>query len=137
MENPYLDIINLPHHVSENHPQMSMYNRAAQFAPFAALTGYGAAIEETARYTEEQTELDENRIEEINEQLRYIEEHIGDNLTVSVTYFRQDERKSGGTYVETSGTVKNIDPVNHRLVFSDDRRVRIEDITDIVITNRD
>lgn len=128
MENPYQDIIDLPHHVSENHPQMSLYNRAAQFAPFAALTGYGDAIDEEARYTESRIDLDENRIGELNEQLQYINDHVDSGITISVTYFKPDEKKSGGAYVETGGVVKRIDGQNGLIMFADDRKIRIEDI---------
>lgn len=89
----YEDIIGLPHHVSTVHPQMSIYDRAAQFSPFAALTGHEAAIQETARLTEEQAELNEDKKEELNEKLQELMAHAEEHLAVTVTYFKPDDRK--------------------------------------------
>ena len=83
----YDDIINLPHHVSGTHPQMPVEDRAAQFAPFAALTGYGAAIKETERYTEKRIQPDEESVEILNRRLEFIREHISEKPEVTVTYF--------------------------------------------------
>ena len=91
----YEDIIGLPHHVSKVHPQMSIYDRAAQFSPFAALTGHEAAIQETARLTEEQAELNEDKKEELNEKLQELMAHAEEHLAVTVTYFKPDDRKEG------------------------------------------
>ena len=88
MKHPYDDIIDLPHHVSERHPQMSMYNRAAQFAPFAALTGHKAAITEAARLTEAEQELSESDAEVLNRKLAYLQS-LDEKPTISVTYFVQ------------------------------------------------
>ena len=95
----YDDIINLPHHVSKKHPQMSLHDRAAQFSPFAALTGHKAAINETARLTDEKQILSEDVIAKLNEQLNLIKENIGTNPIVTITYFVPDDRKSGGAYI--------------------------------------
>lgn len=130
-ENRYDDIINLPHHVSENHPKMSMIDRAAQFSPFAALTGHGAAIEETARVTDERTELDESRKEIINEKLIFIAESDDDAPEVTIIFFVPDGRKFGGEYVSVTGKVKKIDAYKRDVVFSDGRIVPIDNIYDI------
>lgn len=122
----YEDIINLPHHVSSRHPQMSPLNRAAQFSPFAALTGHEAAIRETERLTEEFAELDEDRRELLDEQIRWIQENLSSQPEVEVTYFRPDERKSGGAYVTIQGRVKKIDSFARRLLFTDQREIPIE-----------
>ena len=102
----YDDIINLPHHVSKKHPQMSLHDRAAQFSPFAALTGHKAAINETARLTDEKQILSEDVIAKLNEQLNLIKENIGTNPIVTITYFVPDDRKSGGAYISNTGVVK-------------------------------
>ena len=95
MKNPYADIIDLPHHVSRNHPQMSMHDRAAQFAPFAALTGYETEVGETARLTAVKRELDEQEAEELNRQLAAIISHLSEHPEVTVEYFVPDDRKAG------------------------------------------
>ena len=133
MDDNYSDIINLPHHVSKTHPQMPALSRAAQFAPFAALTGYDDAITETARYTEKRIELDESRKEELNTQLLYINEHIGDSMPVKVTYFTPDKKKDGGSYAEIIESIRKIDVVSGTLIFSDGRKIRIDDITSMTI----
>lgn len=132
-ENRYDDIINLPHHVSEKHPRMAMIDRAAQFSPFAALTGHGAAIEETARLTDERIELDESRKEIINEKLMFIAESADDAPEVTVIYFVPDGRKFGGEYVSVTGKVRKIDAYKHDIVMSDGRPIPIENIYDILL----
>ena len=118
----YDDIIGLPHHVSEVHPQMGRIDRAAQFSPFAALTGYSDAIRETGRLTEERVELDDKL-----RMLKYqIEE--GDYPEAAITYFQPDNRKEGGSYVTVSGRVKKIDGYGQALVMVDGMRVLIKDI---------
>ena len=104
----YGDIIGLPHHVSTVHPQMSIYDRAAQFSPFAALTGHEAAIQETARLTEEQAELNEDKKEELNEKLQELMAYAEEHPTVTVTYFKPDDRKEGGKYETVTGTFQKI-----------------------------
>ena len=112
----YDDIINLPHHVSKKHPQMLLRDRAAQFSPFAALTGHKAAINETARLTDEKQILSEDVIAKLNEQLNLIKENIGTNLIVTITYFVPDDRKSGGAYISNTGVVKKINEYNHTVI---------------------
>lgn len=124
MNHPYDDIINLPHHVSERHPQMSMYNRAAQFAPFAALTGHDSAITEAARLTDAKQELSESEAEVLNRKLAYLQS-LDEKLTISVTYFVPDEKKEGGSYHTATGIVKSVE--------SDKGILRLEDGTGISI----
>lgn len=121
----YDDIINLPHHVSKKHPQMSMLDRAAQFSPFAALTGYGDAIDEAARVTEAQIELDDSERQEIDRVLR---EAYETGSPVEVTHFVPDERKAGGAYVVTAGVIKAIDPVSRVVEFQSRVKIRIDSI---------
>lgn len=127
----YDDIINLPHHVSKKHPQMSLHDRAAQFSPFAALTGHKAAINEAARLTDKKQILSEDVIAKLNEQLNLIKENIGTNQTVTITYFVPDDKKSGGAYISHIGVVKKIDEYNHTVVLTDKTVIPIEQISDI------
>ncbi len=127
----YDDIIMLPHHVSKKHPQMPLPNRAAQFSPFAALSGHDAAIQETARLTDTFIELDENRKSQLDEQLRLIRENLEYRPKVEVTYFEQDETKSGGTYITMCGRVKNIDEYRRRIIFAEGDILSIESIFSI------
>jgi len=131
MSERYDDIIHLPHHKSEIRKQMSILDRAAQFAPFAALTGYDAAVRETARLTEKRIEPDEDAVAEINRKLRQLYEEMADEPMVSVTYFRPDEKKSGGAYVTVTGRVKKIDPVSQRVVMEDEREIPMGEILSI------
>lgn len=124
-EHRYDDIIDLPHHVSRKHPQMPLLDRAAQFAPFAALTGHEAAIKETARLTEEEIELDENSKELLDFRLQQLQEHISECPEVTVTYFCPDEKKSGGSYETVTGAVKKVDVYAGELVFMDGRRIAL------------
>ena len=129
--NRYDDIINLPHHVSPTRKQMSMHDRAAQFAPFAALVGYDDAVAETARLTENRPELDEQEQRAINELLAYIAEHIHEQLDVRIKYFVPDEHKSGGAIVEASGKVKKISAKDETIVMADGCKIRLSDIVDL------
>lgn len=130
MSGNYDDIINLPHYVSQKHPQMAMIDRAAQFSPFAALTGHSDAIDETARLTDRKIELDENRKEAIDEKLRAVFEY-GDTAQIEVTYFVPDRRKDGGEYVAVAGAVKKVDGISREITMSDGRVIPIENIYDI------
>ncbi len=127
----YDDIINLPHHVSTKHHPMSILNRSAQFAPFAALTGYEDAIDETARLTDQKAELDEDAVEELNTKLRMIYEHIEDRLDVEITYYVADKYKSGGRYETRTVKVKKIDTFKNTMTFEDGCTIQIEDIMDM------
>ena len=107
--NKYDDIINLPHHVSPTHPQMSIHDRAAQFSPFAALTGHSDAVEETARLTEEEHTLDENMIEDLNRTLLKLKSQLHDHPVIKITFFSEDARKAGGEYRTIEASVMKID----------------------------
>ena len=121
----YRDIINLPHHISKRHPRLSMEQRAAQFSPFAALTGYEEATDETSRLTDEKIELSESDIEELNRKLQNLKGET------AITYFVKDERKSGGSYVTIKGEVRRIDYYEKAIVMRDGSRIFIDDILDI------
>lgn len=108
MDNPYDDIIDLPHHVSKTRPQMPMSSRAAQFAPFAALTGHAAALRETARATEQMVQLSSDATDILSRKMNLLIEKIGEEPTIRVTFFRPDDRKEGGAYLKTTGIVKKI-----------------------------
>lgn len=128
MNSPYADIIHLPHHVSQNHPQMPMLDRAAQFAPFAALTGYEAAVGETARLTSERRELDPQEAEELNRRLTELAARLPDHPEVTVEYFVPDDRKAGGAYVTVTGRVRHISVAEKTLVMEDGVEIPMEDI---------
>ncbi len=123
--NEYEDILQLPHHVSGKHPQMSMQDRAAQFSPFAALTGYDAAVEETARLTDRRIELDEYEIQHLDEQMQKIAAHLQEHPEVSLTYFRPDARKDGGAYITVTGSVKKIENYERRIILTDGTSIPI------------
>lgn len=128
---PYDDIIHLPHPVSTKHPQMPIADRAAQFSPFAALTGHDAAIKETARLTDQRVELDEEEKSRLDVKLRVIHEMLTEQPELLVTYFQADRRKSGGSYLTIRGRVKKINAYDQNLVMSDGLRIPIGDIYEI------
>lgn len=132
-KNEYQDIINLPHHVSSVRKPMTMSDRAAQFSPFAALTGYDAAIAETGRLTDSFVELDEDRKSILNEKLHLILEHIEEQRTITITCFQPDLIKEGGTYADVTGVVKKIDEFEQCIVMKDNRKIPIKYIYDIVL----
>ena len=129
MKTPYDDIIHLPHHVSRNHPQMPMLDRAAQFAPFAALTGYEAAVGETARLTAERRELDAQEAEELNRRLATLITHLPDRPEATIEYFVPDDRKAGGEYVTVSGRVRHISFPERTLVMEDGTVIPLDDVS--------
>ncbi len=131
MSDGYNDIINLPHHVSTKHPRMKMIDRAAQFSPFAALTGHGAAVSETERLTEKFAEPDEYEKTVINEKLRFLAELVSQHPVAEIVYFEPDKRKDGGEYVTVTGEVKKIDSVGQSVVMADGQRINAEFISDI------
>ena len=131
MNNNYEDIINLPHHVSTNRPQMPLKARAAQFAPFAALTGHDEAIKETARLTDERIELDESTLAILNDKIQIILDNLDIEPEITVTYFKPDDKKSGGSYIDHTGVVKRIDDFEKTVIFTDKVIIPIEDILDI------
>ncbi len=126
----YDDIINLPHHVSQKHPQMSMLNRAAQFSPFAALTGYDAAIRESARLTERKIELGEDAKEDLSKKLRYLRDIETEHPIVTLIYFIPDARKDGGEYTSLTAQLKRIDEFSRMVLLMDGRSIPIDDILD-------
>ena len=121
MTDNYDDIIHLPRHVSKRHPQMSLYNRAAQFAPFAALTGYGAAIAETARQTSPKIEMMEDDRQLMDRKLSILTTCLEEEPTITITYFQPDGRKDGGQYLTITGVVKAI-RTNERIIMMKDRK---------------
>lgn len=125
---PYEDIVDLPHHVSRKHPQPTMADRAARFAPFAAITGYEEMVLEEARITDDRIELDENSKAALNEKLNMILEFIDEQPEVSITYFEPDMRKAGGAYITVIGTVKRIDEYEHLVIMTDGKKINIDDI---------
>ena len=127
----YSDIINLPHHVSRNHPPMPMMNRAAQFAPFAALTGYEAVIQETGRLTDDFIELSDDDKERLNQKIAELLERIEDNPSVTITYFKPDSRKAGGSYSTVSGCLKGVDDIQQLLLLEDGTAIPFNSINDI------
>ncbi len=130
MKTPYDDIIDLPHHVSRRHPQMSLYNRAAQFAPFAALSGHDDAIEETARLTEARRELTQGERDILNRKLHWLLQR-DDNPVIDITYFQPDKRKSGGRYCTVTGTVKKVDHAEGRIVMADRTAIQFDAVSDM------
>lgn len=127
----YDDIIDLPHHVSATRPRMSMIDRAAQFSPFAALTGYDAAIKETGRLTDRRIELSEDERIVLDRKQQILLDHICDRPEVTITYFVPDERKSGGAYVTVTGQVKKVDEFERLLILTDGTKIPLDDILDI------
>ncbi|MCD8294059.1 MAG: YolD-like family protein [Clostridia bacterium] len=127
----YDDIINLPHHVSQTRSHMSSIERAAQFSPFAALTGYDDTISETARLTDEEIELSPDQIEELDAKIQTISSALDTRPLITVTYFIPDELKSGGAYVDRTGNVKSIDSYSKTMTFTDGTKVPIGRIISI------
>lgn len=131
MTKAYDDIIDLPHHVSTTHPHMAAIDRAAQFSPFAALTGYDAAIKETARLTDERAELDESMKDALSNKLQIIADRLKEQPEIAITYFQPDGKKNGGTYVTAVSTAKKIDKYERVVVMSDGIVIPIDEIISI------
>ena len=127
----YNDIIDLPHHVSATRPRMSMIDRAAQFSPFAALTGYDAAIKETGRLTDERIELSEESRIVLDRKQQLLLDNLADHPKVTVTYFVPDERKAGGAYVTVTGRVKKVDDYQRLLLLTDGTKIPLDEILDM------
>ena len=125
---PYEDIVDLPHHISKKHPQPTMADRAARFAPFAAITGYEEMVLEEARVTDVRIEMDESSKAALNEKLNMILEFIDEQPEVSITYFEPDKRKAGGAYITVTGTVKRIDEYEHLVIMTDGKKINIDEI---------
>ena len=133
MSGKYDDIIDLPHPTSKNHPRMSRQNRAAQFSPFAALTGYDAAIRETARITEDRRELSEDAAVELNYKISLLQQEQAGMKKIKVIYFRQDTTKDGGAYREEDGDFKRIKSSEGILELTNGIQIPLEDIFKIEI----
>ena len=127
----YDSIKKLPHYQSVTRPHMSLYDRAAQFSPFAALTGYDDAVKETARLTDTKAELDEYEKAAINERLNRIQDTFDVQPEVSITYFLPDKKKSAGAYITVNGCVKKVDEYEHVVVMRNGTKVHIDDIAEI------
>ena len=137
-EDPYRydDIINLPHHQSKERPHMSLHDRAAQFAPFAALTGYDDAIKETSRITNEEIILDESSIDILNEKIYMISHHLKEKWEVSITYFRKDVRKNGGSYLTDIGTIRNINEIEKMIIMDSGMEIPMDRIIEMEVLDR-
>lgn len=127
----YDDIIDLPHHISATRPRMSMIDRAAQFSPFGALTGYDTAIKETGRLTDQRIELSEESCAALDRKQQLLLDNLADCPEVSVTYFVPDERKAGGAYVTVTGRVKKIDDCQRLLLLTDGTKIPLDEILDM------
>jgi len=113
-------------------PPMSIHDRAAQFAPFAALVGYGDAVEETERLTEGRREMEEDEIGELNRRLAELSERLKERPKIRVTYFIPDKKKSGGRYASKIGNARTIDLYDNRIIFTDGEAVAVKDMYSIV-----
>ena len=127
----YSDILHLPHPVSEKHPRMPMQDRAAQFSPFAALTGYEEAIYETGRLTEEKTELGEEEKAILDRKQRLLLEKLDELPSLTVTFFVPDEKKSGGRYITKTGNLKKLDPLEKWMLLTDGTKIPLENVKNI------
>ena len=133
MTHDYDDIINLPHYEPKYHPRMSLWNRAAQFAPFAALTGYDTAIQESNRVTDDWIDLGESGNEELNRKMELIISKLSEQPHVTIEYFVPDEHKEGGSYQTYTGNVKRIDEYEKCIAFTDGKEIPLEAIRYIKI----
>lgn len=135
MNEKYDEIMGLPHHVSKTRPQMPMSDRAAQFAPFAALTGYDSAIKETGRLTNERIELDEDALTALNVKYQFLMDALDEEPEIKITYFKPDERKAGGEYVSAIGAVKKVDDFERLITMQDGTRIPMDDVYDMSISD--
>ena len=131
MTGDYDDIINLPHHISKMRPQMSMIDRAAQFSPFAALTGYDAAIKETGRLTTEKIELDDEALNNLNTKFQILFERLDEQPDIAITYFKPDETKSGGAYLTTTDKIKKVDEYERIITTANGTKIPMDDVTNL------
>ena len=131
MNGKYNEIMELPHHVSKTRPQMPMSDRAAQFAPFAALTGYDSAIKETGRLTDEKIELDEETLTVLDRKYQLLMDALDEAPEIEITYFKPDERKAGGKYVSATGTVKKVDDFERLITMQDGLKIPMDDVLSI------
>lgn len=129
--NKYDDIINLPHYELKYHNKMSITSRAAQFSPFAALTGYSDLVNETARITGRKIELSEEELTDLDRKLQILNSNIKDKPDVKITYFIPDNKKSGGKYEDINGNVRKIDYINHIIILTNNKKIYIDNILNI------
>ena len=129
MTDQYDDIIHLPHHVSSTRPRMSAIDRAAQFSPFAALTGYDTSIKESARLTDARIELDDSQKEEIGEKLRLVTGQL--DAEIKITYFLPDTKKTGGKYGLAAGAGKKVDEYERMIIMGDGKQIPIDEVIDV------
>ncbi len=122
------DIIDFPYPHPMGHPRMSLYNRAAQFMTFKALSGYGEDTDKVARLTDVRIDLDENRISDLDARLQHLRRSLTSEPTVSITFFKQDERKDGCRYETITGGVKKIDDIHRVIIFQDRQQINIDDV---------
>ena len=127
----YNGIIYLPHHVSKTRPHMPMSDRAAQFAPFAALTGYDSAIKETGRLTDERLELDEEALTALDMRYQLLIDALDEEPEVEITYFKPDERKAGGEYISVTGAVKKVNDFERLITMQDGMKIPMDDVLSI------
>lgn len=127
----YDDIIDLPHPVSRRHPLMPASQRAAQFAPFAALEGYGDAVLETARLTDVRIELDEDKKAELDSKLQLVRDHLEEAWAIQITYFVPDIFKDGGTYCQVTEAIKKVDDLERILILQNGSLIKIDDIMEM------
>lgn len=128
----YDDIINLSRPQYHDLPPMSIHDRAAQFSPFAALVGYDAAVEETARLTDSRREMEEDEINELNRQLSELNKRLSERPKIRVTYFIRDRKKEGGRYASKVGNARTIDQAENRIIFTDGESVPVKDMYSVV-----
>ena len=128
------DIINLPHWEPKNHKRMTMLERAAQFAPFAALTGYDAAIRESGRHTDDKMDLEEYTNEQLNRKMSLLMDILDEKPTLTIIYFQPDAFKSGGSYQSHTGIMKRLDEYEHKLIMQDGKKIPLNSIMDIDFT---
>ncbi len=136
MNRDYSDILNLPHPVSRKHPQMSLYDRAAQFSPFSALTGYDLAIKETERITEKRAVLDESRKKELDDKLGVLIKE-GLRRRVRISYFIPDDKKEGGSYSEKETCISRVDAYKRELLLDNGQSIKLDDIIDLATVDSD
>lgn len=132
-QNKYSDIVSLPHPVSVTHPRMSRHDRAAQFAPFAAVVGHEEAAAETARLTDRRVELDESELERLERKWQWFCAHAPERPSVTITYFQKDKQKDGGAYCTAVGVVDKIDSAKGRITLSQGQTIPLADIVDLVV----
>lgn len=133
MAGPYDDIIHLPRPVSKKHPPMPLTKRAAQFLPFAALTGFEAEIAEAARLTEAAPELGEDALATLDEQLISLRQRLAERPGVTVTRFVPDEKKSGGHYETLTGQARRLDEAGRVLILTDGTRIDLDSIVELLL----